>query len=499
VVGRLCCITAALLCLLSSGSAAVSLPALDPVRFGGRFTYDVQLDEDSRPFPWNSATHSAQDRTRLMLEAAALDTKIGSFYLKGAALWSSIDDPTQSQKRFFLEQGDYLWSQMREHFSYSARAFANERRFFTYDAIAPLLNDDIAGETGANRGLRFDTRIRDAYEFSVLHSMLGDDTNKSRNITWLRGLYDGRALGLSVSYLYDDLGFDATKNHAVIKAELTSGFRRVFFMLSYLQSGLEDATWFMPNGSWNFDALGSGNFSDILPANGAAFAELRIAPIHLASAGHMRFIWRYRAMREHFVNDLGISGPPEIGHTVAAYYWARTIELNARLAYHHSVRSVLENETRDWVEGGAWGRLRNGTDFFARGGIGEVEDSFEVEPQRNFLHLAAHHRLKRMFGGAHIMWKNTGTLYSDLRIAIDGKVVLTPNWAVDWRLLATQDFDVGQSVFIRLEYRPNQRLYTTLGVGRNYFGDDTFLLEDVDIDLSRMNPALVYISVRGDF
>lgn len=499
MVSRLCCMTVALLILFPGGIAAVGLPALDPIQFGGRFTYQVILDENSRPFPSNSATHSAQDRTRVMVDLTALDTKIGSFYIKGAARWTSIDDPTSSQKRFVLEQADYLYVRMREYLSYSVRAFANERRYFTHDAIAPLLDDDIAGETGANRGLRLDTRLRETYELAFVQSMLGDDTDTSRMITYLRGLYGGRLLDFSLSYLFDDLGVDATKNHAVIKAEFTSGFRRVFLMLSYLQSGFEDATLFFPNGSWNFDAFEGGNFSDILPSNGAAFAEVRIAPIHLSNAGRVRLVWRYTAMRENFVNDLGISNPPSIGHTAAAYYRASTVDVNARLVYHHSVRSILESETRDWTEGGVWGLLRNGTDFFIRGGIGEIDNSFEIEPQRNFLHLAAHHRLKRMFGGAHIMWKNAGTLYSEVRVAWDGKVVLTPNWAVDWRLLATRDFDVGQSVFIRLEYRPNRRLYTTLGVGRNVFGDDTFLLEDPDIDLSRMNAALVHISVRGDF
>ena len=82
---------------------------------------------------------------------------------------------------------------------------------------------------------------------------------------------------------------------------------------------------------------------------------------------------------------------------------------------------------------------------------------------------------------------------------MDGKLVLSPNWGVHWWLAGGRDFDVNETIFARLEYRPSNRIFLTFGYGWSFVGDGPFLLEDPDFNLSGQESAVYTVTVRGDF
>ncbi len=498
MVRRFCTVFALLLVLRPGSGECDRGQGLEGIELGGRFEYMMLLDEQANPYPWNVSTRSATDRTRLMLDLNAPGTRYGSLYLKGAAFWGLVgkDDV---QKRFRFAQGDYLWEQRLESWKYALRLFANERRFFVYDFAAPLLDDDHAGETGENRGVRFDTAVRDRLDITGLYSLLGTDPHASRSVAYLKALYSSRLFGISTSYMFDDPGNLGLRNHAVVKAELTTSYRRFFGAFSYQQSGYKDSGWFLPGGSFDWGAWDGTNFSRVLPSGGAAFAELRLSSVQAADLGKVNLVWRDEAVGDEFVNDLGLRGASRVGTTAGAYFVADDVSLNARLLYYTGARSGLEREQRDLLEGNVWTALNGGLDCFLRGGIGKIEDESVYDTKKNFIHAALRYRVKKMRTGAHIMWSDLDTIYSQRRFAWDGKLALSPDWGFQWRVLLTRDFQIGQTAVLRLEYRPNDRIFAYVGYGMPYFGDDPFVLEDRDIGLLRQGTSQYIISLRGDF
>lgn len=470
---------------------------LGNVEFGGRFEYQLLLDEQSNPYPWNATTQAAIDRTRLMLDLKALETRYGSLYLKGAGYWGFVGDH-DTQKRFRFEQGDYLWSQKLETWDYGIRLFANERRFFVCDFTTPLIDDDRAGESGDNRGARVDIKTRSGFDITGLYSLFGDDPGDARSASYLKALYSHRLASFSASYLMDDPGVHGPLNHALIKTELSSAWKLAFVSVSYQQSGYEDSGFFLPGGSFDWGAYDGTNFSQVLPRGGAAFAEVRLRSIPVTDAGRLGVVWKYEAIGEEFVSDLGLPGGSQVGQTAAAYFLATDVSVSGRLLYHKSARSVLENEERDFVEAGAWTALKNGMECFLRGGVGRIDEQ-PIETKKNYVHGAVRYRIKKLHTGAHIMWKDLDTVYSERLFAWDGKMVITPDWGLHWRFLLSRDFTVSQATFFRLEYRPSNRIFAYVGYGRSYFGDDPFVLEDRDLGVLRSGSSQWVITLRGDF
>jgi hypothetical protein len=456
----------------------------------------VSIDEESSPFPWNSATHSVTDGTRIMLDLKALETRYGDFYIKGAALWAPSDE-TDTQKRLRLEQADYRWADAFRRLEYSVRLFANERRFFTNDRIVPLLDDDrVAG--GENRGVRADATIGRGLGLSALFSLLDDDVDDARRISYLRAIYSHRLAALSVSYLFDDANSDAVSNHAVFKTELSTAYRWLYAALAYEQSGFESSNFFFPSGTTEWGKFGDG-VTRALPENGALAAEARMRPVSLWDAGSLRLVWRYETVREAFANDLSLLDATGTGNMGAAFFKAKAYDLGARLVYRSSSRSVVEHETSELVEAGVWGTFKNGMQFLLRGNVGETNDDTSFDMRENFLHAAVYYRFKKLYSGAHIMWKDIDTAFSERRFAWDGKLAINPDWGFYWRFMLTRDFAVGQTAFVRLDYRPADRIYATFDVGRDYIGDEPFLLEDPELDLSTAASTVYRVSIRGDF
>jgi hypothetical protein len=301
--------------------------------------------------------------------------------------------------------------------------------------------------------------------------------------------------------LYDDPGITGLRRHALVKGELTAAHKHLFLALSYAQSGFGGSgeNPFFPSGNFEWEKFDGDNFSSVLPTGGAGIAEVRISPIRIRDIGNVRITWRYEAIREEFLSDLGSGNGNGIGHTTAAYFRSGASSLNARILYHTSVRSVLEHEKRRRVDAGVWGILKNGLSFLIRGSTGEIEDRFVLDSKQNFIHGALRYQTKKIRSDAHIMWKDLDTVFSERRFAWDGRVGLSPDFGLHWRLLLSRDFDVGRSAYWRLEYRPNNRIFAYLSYGRSFLGDDPFVLEDRDLGLARAGTSQIMMSLRGDF
>lgn len=471
-------------------AAAIEWKAIEPLVFGGRFQYVTSLERQSVPFAWNTTTQSAEDLTRLMLDLTA-DTHYGDLYVKGSAVWDDTR-PSQVSKLVTFGQGDYLWKQHLQSVDYSIHLFANERRFITHDMIAPLLHDDLVGND-SNVGGRFDTTVKGSLGATLLYSALGGTHEAAREITYVRAAYAGWPVVGSVSYVLDHPGVASVENHAVFKAEVSTSYKRAHAVVSYHQAAYSGQSVFFPSGG----PSGSGGaVCETLPENGALFAELRLRSVRLANAGHLKFLCSYACVGESFYNDLGLAKPAQEATELATYFSAATVDLRARVAYGTSKRSHFESEeTRRW-HATLWGRLANQMDFSARG---ELVDSRTSTGYGSFVDLMLQKQLKKVRSGVHVMWKDVDTIFSDTRFAWDGSLAASPNWGLYWRFLVNEQFDVGDMLFARLSYRPNNSIFFTFSYGRQVIGDGPHLLEDQDVELSRFGTALYTILLRGDF
>ena len=118
----------------------------------------------------------------------------------------------------------------------------------------------------------------------------------------------------------------------------------MFASVSYQQSGYKDSGLFLPGGSFDWGVYDGTNFSRAIPLGGAAFAELRLRSIPVTDAGRLGVVWKYEAVGEDFVSDLGMPGGSRVGQTAAAYFRATDVSVNGRLLYRKSERRGLETE-----------------------------------------------------------------------------------------------------------------------------------------------------------
>lgn len=486
-------------CLLSAPAAAAEgVARFGPIDLGGRFEYQLMYGEGRDPYSWNASTHSVNNRSRLMVDLDLPSARYGSLYLKGAASWETVgaDDV---QKRFLLEQGDYLFAKTREGLDLSFRAFANERRFSVFDWTTPLVSDDSEAANGENGGVRFDADFHKKLGITALYSVLAGDFDDAPRASYAKARYTDRQAALSASYLAEDPGVSGVRNHAVVKTELAGAYRRLFAVVSYAQSGYDDSQVFFPGGAFDWGAYDGTNFSSVLPPGGAALAEVRLASLPASKRGSIDLVWRYDAVREEFACDIGGMGSPGVGQSLGAYFTAREVSLNANALFHTNTRSAVEHPETDWFDAGVWAALKNGMECFVRGGAGDIEGGPVPLVEESFVHAGVRHRAKRVTAGVYAMAYDFGTEYAGTRYAWDGKLQINPSWGFHWRVLFANDFAASRSALVRLEYRPSDRIYASVGYGEPAIGDDPYVLEDRDIGLMRGGATRYTLSLRGDF
>jgi hypothetical protein len=92
-----------------------------------------------------------------------------------------------------------------------------------------------------------------------------------------------------------------------------------------------------------------------------------------------------------------------------------------------------------------------------------------------------------------------GSEYAGTRCAWDGRLSVNTSWGFHWRFLFANDYASSRSALILLEYRPNDRIYATMGYGEPAIGDGPYALEDRDLGLMRGGVSRYTVSLRGDF
>jgi hypothetical protein len=481
----------------TSAASALQLEKPIPFEIGGRVTYGVTVQRDAHEFPWNFASNAAGDHTRLMLDLKAGNGKMGELYLKGAAL-RETDEEVAGKKLFRFEQGDYFWQRKFTLSDLRLRIYANERRFFTHSLIAPLLDDDRHGDSGENIGARFDGSLINRFSITALYSALGHEFDRSGKIAYVKTAFAHDRFAISTSYVHENRPDENLLDQAIFKTELSAYYKKASMIVAYEQSG-HGSGLFFPSASFQFDKFIGDNFSRVLPDEGALFAEARLAGMPVRQWGTVNLVHRYFALKRSFAGKYSEAGSGTAGYTTGAYFLANQISLNGRLVYNKSVRSRLEDETRENIEASAWARLKNDSELFLRCGIGEASGSLPFVAKENFIHGAWQYGKKRLRTGVHFMLKDLDTIFSERRFAWDSKLSFGGNMAIYWRAVIAHNAKPRDAIYARFEYRPSRRLFLTAGYGRSIFGDDPFLLEDADIQaMSEVTPQYAF-TIRGDF
>lgn len=484
-----------LLCLAST-SSALELEKPVPIEIGGRFTYGMHIQRDAIEFPWNLSTNSFDDPTRLMFDLSVGKGRMGLLYLKGAALWKA-DDEESGGKRFHFEQGDYFREEGGARARVRLRLYANERRLFTHSLIASLLDDDRMEGDGENLGARADGAFLGRFGVTALYSALGSETDRSEKIAYMRADYSHNHFGLAAAYAHRSGPEENLPDRAVLQTELSAYYKRASLLVSYEQSGRGDGLFF-PSARFHLDAFEADNFHGVLPDEGAFFAEARLASLPVQQLGALSLVYRYSAVKRSFEGMFG-GEPGSAGYSTGAYFLANDVSLNGRLVYNRRVRFGWENETDENVEASVWAQLKNSSEAFLRGRVGETTGPLSLEDRDNFIHGAWIYQKDKLRTGAHFMLKDLDTIFSERRYAWDCKLSFSGDMAVYWRALIAHNDSPSDALYARFEYRPNPRLFLTVGYGRHIFGDDPFLLEDADIATLREVTPRYTFSIRGDF
>lgn len=487
-----------LIAVPTGGMRAAALPDRIQLSPGGRFEHQFLVAEAWSPYPWNFDGSAPANRSRLMLDLGITEKRFGALYLKGDAAWEN-GSTANGRALFEFRQGDYRWIRDWQGSSATLRLFANERRFFTGGYLAPLLADDYVDDTGDNRGVRLDLSINKTVRVTTLFASLGERWSEARKISFLRSAFIHRLLQFSVSYRYDVPAADRALRQALLKSEAVCFYKKASLIVSYEQSRFKEGGLFFPRLSLDADGFVGDNFSTMLPDEGAFFAQARIAQLPLRDWGEVAVIHDYFAIGEEFVNDLGLRSGERVGYLLGAYFRARAVDMNGRIQFGKSVRSKRENEKRETIDASLWGSLRNGVEIVLRGGRSKTSEAFQFAADHTYVLGTANFHSRKMRNGFHVMVRDTDTIRASRSFAWDSRVTLNSDFAVDWRFILAGEESVRDPVFIRLEFRPSQRLYASASYGRERLGDGPFLLDDNQLLLTGIDPSLYTISIRGDF
>lgn len=466
---------------------------LDVAALHGRYETVVVVDEESTPFPFNHASRSPQARTRLMASVASGDDRFGHLYLKGVARWDASDAAA-----FEFDQGDYLWARPGP-VSHWLRVFANERRYFTH-AIGPaLITDDRVDAFENHVGVRADGE-RAALSWSALGTVLDDGGDDRRGMGFAAIRWRGASIQGTFSYLGRETTSDSLSHQGVFKGEVAGFYRRATLVVSYEHSGFGQDAFFRPGGRFDWDGYVGSNFSAVLPSAAAAFGELRVARLPLRDWGAVDFVHRYRTVGRDFVNRLAGATPGEVSNTTGLFLRHRRYALDGRLVYEKRVRSGTFEGSNERLLGQARALLANGSEVYLRAAVGHRDESGGRRTNDNFVHAALQRSMRRVQAGVHAMIQNIDDGDFDRRFAVEARVNWTASVAIYGRVLASQEAGFGNdAVYCRLEIRPVDHVFATLGFGRGVIGDGPYVVEDPDVGLAGSIESVYTLSVRGDF
>jgi len=464
-----------------------------PIDIGGRFESEVRVDRGSAPLAWDFSSRAPTDRTRLMLDLSAGTERYGMLYLKGDGTWRFSEGAAENVP-FSFAQGDYLWGRTGEGWRFDGRAFANERRYFTGEHGGVLLFDDRVDRYDTYSGVRLDGDVR-AFRWALLGSGLDDGADGTRGIGYGRAGWEGHHVQVSASYLYDSPARDSLDNHQIVKGELAGFYRRATAVVSYETSSFEGVT----DDRFRWDDWAGNNYAEVMPTNSATFGEFRLTDLPAPSWGRIDFIARYRAVGAAFYNDLGRDRPGAVSSRAGLYLEHRRTAVNGRLVYRRERLDSVGGEGREWVEGSARALFTNNVDTFVRGALGSRSDGLEGKRNEGFLHAGFRRNLRKFTGGLYGMGLHTEGAGTSLRWGAEMRVNISASTAFYGRLINNEAAASNDAVYVRFEFRPVMHVFAVFSYGRDWIGDDPFLLEDRDITASGPADNVYTVSVRGDF
>lgn len=496
---RSCIVAWAAFAILAPGAGTVGAFDLPEqiVDLHGRAEIAVESDESSTAFPYDAATRSPMARSRLMTSLAGGNDRYGRLYLKGVARWSAYERNHDGAELLF-DQGDYLWRR-RAGVSLDARAFANERRYFTHTYAPGLLDDGAVDGFENHGGVRVDGERGPHWSWSALGAVLDDGVGDVQSLGYAALAWRSHAVQAHASWLADEVPGDSLGHHAAIMGEVAGHYRNAALIVSWAQTGLDDHALFVPQASADLDGFVGNNFTAVLPEAASAFAEARLADVGLRKWGRLDVVHRYRATGSEYVNRLADVRPGEVENTTGLFFAHRTLALDARVVYHHRVRYHFINATSELLETQVHALFADGTGAYLRAGVGHRDEPQDVRTNDNFIHAAVSRSIDKLEAGVHVMVRDIDDGGFDRRFAMEARLNWTANVALYGRVIADEEAASNGAVFCRLEVRPARHVFATLGFGRREVGDGPYVVEDPDIGAVGDIESVYTLTVRGDF
>jgi hypothetical protein len=160
--------------------------------------------------------------------------------------------------------------------------------------------------------------------------------------------------------------------------------------------------------------------------------------------------------------------------------------VDGRLVYRRWTRTRYDDKKYDNLEASLRGMLHNGVDMFLRGMYGTMDDE-------------GHTYGRKIYSGVHLMYGELSSGPLGTRLGVAARFNFTAAVALYGRVITGEEVTGSDAVFWRLEMRPTDWMFATVGYGRRYIGDNPFFLEDPDIGRRASTEAVYFITVRGDF
>jgi hypothetical protein len=481
-------IALAALAATPAGAAAMGVSWPVPIALRARLDVRVSADETSVP-AWNLQSASPADSSRFMADATVGKAGTGWLYLKGAASWRSADDAL-GRVAFRLEQGDYRYAwRDSSRARFELCAFGDERRFFTGELGAPLVEDDEAERFRHRLGVRLDGARGDLGATYLAAGLDEGATTRLLQVGTAR--LASRPAFASFSYLHN--ATDHSADHAIVKGEAAAAFRAATAVLSYEQSGFGSGAFF-PSASWgDFDP----GYRAAAPENSATFAEVRARRVAVGADSWLSAAGRYELVGSAYVDDLSARRPGTVGGEVWVDWAHRRYALDARLSMRSQTRFEFVDASRRALELSAHALLRDNAMVLARGGVFRDEPGTAGHEHEGFAHLGYGRSLQRFSGRVDAMVDHIGA-ESVVSAGVEGRVNWSATSALYLRWIVRDAPPRSQAVFARLELRPTRRTWLTFAYGRDMVGDGPYFLEDTDALPEPDADGVVTITLRGD-
>ncbi len=474
----------------AAGAEGVRSPV--PVAVRGRLNVEVVTAEDTAPWSWDAQSRSPLDGSRFMIDLTAGKDRTGIFYVKGASTWADADAPN-GRVDFGIDQGDYLYRVTGQSLRIDARAFADERRYFTGELGTVTLDDDDVSRFQHRQGLRI-AAVRDAIGVGYLASRL-DEGDDSRILQRADARVSSAHLHAGAAYQHTTP--PAGPDHALAQAEAATYFRRATAIVSYAHSGFGSGVFFPSQYSNGIGADVDTPAGAKPDENGAVFAEARLTRVVVTRDLTADAIYRYRKVGAAYVNDLAPARRGTESSSAGLYASAARYALDGYVVGRRQTRST-DDSSRRTLEASVRGFLTDNSEVQLRGGAERLAYRGAEESNDGFVHGIYRRELQRFMGGVQARLDGIAG-DTVVRAAVETRVDWSPTSAFYARWIVSDTAGDAGTVYARIEFRTTARTWVTLAYGRDDVGGGAYLLDDAGLATEGAGNDVVTLTVRGDF